>query len=155
MGKALPEIPPTSPGMSREGDMVEKPTNLKFMDHDVRKAQLVSDLDGDPYSSIEHIPKEGTHIVSYVKLHDERTIFSIRFEGSDHFMTVKEQETNQDPIESKVSWKFTSHTMPQLNRKTWPKYIGRKEEAISLKKITDIKDDYRKRRLTTYYAFEK
>jgi hypothetical protein len=51
-------------------------------------------------------------------------------------MTVKEKEIDQDPTESEVAQKLTSYMTPQL-------------------KITDRKDDYRKRRLTKYCASEK
>jgi hypothetical protein len=44
-------------GLSREGDMVEKPTNLKFMDQDIIKENPIPKLFGDPYSGTEHIPK--------------------------------------------------------------------------------------------------
>jgi hypothetical protein len=141
--------------MSREGDMVDKTTTLKFMDQDVRKVQPVSELVGDPYSGVERIPKEGTHIISFVTFHNDRTRVSVCFEGFERFMTVKEQETDQDPNESEVVQKLTSYTMPQLNRKMWPKDVGGKGEVVGLKQFTDRKDYYRKRRLTTYCASEK
>jgi hypothetical protein len=64
MGTSPRRIPSTSPWMSKEGNMLEKPTNLNFMEHDVIKSQPMLELDRDPYLGVERIPKEGTHIVS-------------------------------------------------------------------------------------------
>jgi hypothetical protein len=94
MGTTPPRIPPTSLRMSKEGDMVDKPTNLNFMDQEIIKSQPVLEMDGDPYSGVERIPKQGTHIISCVKLHDDQTRVSILFNGYKFFMTVKEQEMN-------------------------------------------------------------
>jgi hypothetical protein len=148
MGTNMPGIPPTSPERSREGYTVDKPTNLKFMDLDVSKEQPVPELVGDPYLGIECIPKEGNHIVSCVKLHDDLTRVSICFKGYERLIIVKEKETDQDPIESEVSYKFILYTTPQMSQKTWPKYVFGKEDVFGLKKITDKKYDYRKRRIT-------
>jgi hypothetical protein len=38
MGTTPPGIPPPSSGLSREGDMVKKDTNLNYMDQDIIKA---------------------------------------------------------------------------------------------------------------------
>jgi hypothetical protein len=95
--------------------MLEKPTNLNFMDQDVIKAPLVPDLIGDPYSGVECIPKKGTRIVFFINLHNDRTRVSTLFKRYERFMAIKEKETDQDPIESKVSWKLTSYTTHQLN----------------------------------------
>jgi hypothetical protein len=51
--------------------MVDKPTNLNFMDQEIIKAQPVLELVGEPYLGVEHIPKEGIHIISYVKSEDD------------------------------------------------------------------------------------
>jgi hypothetical protein len=64
------------------------------------------------------------------------------FKGYECFMIVKEKEMDQDPTESEVSQKLTSYTTPQLNQKTWPKYVGGKEEVVGLKKP----QHYRQRR---------
>ena len=65
-------------------------------------------------------------------------------------MIVKEKEMDQDPTESEAAWKLTSDMIPQLNQKMWPKYVGGKEEVVSIKKIIDKKYDYRRRWLNTY-----
>jgi hypothetical protein len=50
MGKYPPAVPSVPPGLSREGDMLGKPTNLKFMDRDIIAEQTVQDLSRDQYS---------------------------------------------------------------------------------------------------------
>jgi hypothetical protein len=103
MGKDPPAIPSVPPGLSREGDMLGKPTNLKFMDQDIIDEQTVRELARDQYSYAECILDAGTHIISNIKLHKDRPGASIRFGGYERFMTVKEKETDQDPTEREVS----------------------------------------------------
>jgi hypothetical protein len=99
MGKYPPAIPSVPQGMSREGDMLGKSINLKFMDQDVIDEELVLELARDPYSFVECILYLRTHIVSNVKFHVDLNRFSTRFGGYECFMTVKEKETDQDPTE--------------------------------------------------------
>jgi hypothetical protein len=44
--------------------MLEKPTNLNFMDRDVIKTPPVLKLVGDPYSGVDNIPKKGLTLFS-------------------------------------------------------------------------------------------
>ena len=95
--------------------MVDKPTNLNFMDRDVIKAQPVSELVGDPYSHANHIPKDETRLISCIKLHDDWIRVSICFKDYECFITIKVQEMDQDPTKNEVAQKLTSYMLPQLN----------------------------------------
>ena len=94
MRKDLLEVPQVPPRVSREGNMLGKIVNLKFVDHDITDEQPFTELAREKKSDAESVSYIGARIAPNINLYKDFNRLSNMFGGYKFFMIVNKKESD-------------------------------------------------------------